>query len=160
MCCLWPFRVSASLWPWSGNCICTSMSESSPRNGDRVTNECSAGPVVLGEFPQRVGGRLLRAPEHQLLQPVLLLRRFGRNRRNGVGGLRTRLLACLRPRPKRSSHELRQALNAGAFASALGDHVRIKCARCAGRTAVADVAAASATEVAVRVICVSCAEHG
>ena len=103
---------------------------------------------------------LLGAPEHELLQPVLFLGFGGRGASCGRGCLRAKLLAGFRLWSERCAHQLGQALDAGSLAALLGYHVRVECAGCAGRVALADVAAATTAEVAVGGVGVSGAEHG
>ena len=76
------------------------------------------------------------------------------------GSLRTKLFAGFRLWSEGGAHQLGQALDAGSLAALLGYHVRVECAGCAGRVALADVAAATTAEVAVGGVGVSGAEHG
>lgn len=96
------------------NCIHPEVNHRVP--GNRV--------VVLLQDRRRAGLPGLGLPEHELLQPMLLLllalARVCRRLWSRV------LRRSARSRAKRSSHELRQALDASSLASPLRCHVRIE----------------------------------
>lgn len=106
----------------------------------RVSMRTSAGRVIhswrssaswffleaVSERSLRV--RLLGTPEHQLLQPVLLLWLLAGRRNCCRRSLWAEFLAGLGLWAKRSTHQLRQALDAGALTTALSHHVRVESA--------------------------------
>jgi hypothetical protein len=104
--------------------------------------------------------RLLRAPEHQLLEFVLFLRCLESRHCRRRGCLRPELLAGFCLWPERVTHELRQALDTGSFAPTLGYNCRIKSAGSARGVALTDVSSAGTAKVAVRAVRVGSAKHG